>query len=83
MTHEQFTKYKYQHGEVIIFHQKHPKMDIEMMLLGVDFENEVFKLAPFDTDYYEDNAIWVNYELCDKSRAVKMKVIKGGKKWKL
>lgn len=55
-------------------------MDVEMMLLGVDFENEVFKLAPFDTDYYEDNAIWVNYELCDKPRAVKMKVIKGGKK---
>ncbi|WP_333615398.1 hypothetical protein [Bacteroides pyogenes] len=55
-------------------------MDVEMMLLGVDFENEVFKLAPFDTDYYEDNAIWVNYELCDKPRAVKMKVIKGSKK---
>lgn len=79
MTQEQFAKYKFQHSEIIIFHQKHPAIDVEMMLLGVDFENEVLKLAPFDTDYYEDKAIWINYQLCDKPRAVRMKVIKGKK----
>lgn len=51
-------------------------MDVEMMLLAVDFENEVMKLAPFDTDYYEDKAIWVNFQLCDKPRALKMRIIK-------
>lgn len=79
MTQEQFAKYKFQHSEVIIFHQKHPAMDVEMMLLGIDFDNEVLKLAPIDIDYYEDNAIWVNREFCDKPRAIRMKVIKGKK----
>ena len=50
-----------------------------MMLCAVDFDNEVFKLAPFDTVYYEDKAIWVNRELCDKPRAIRMKVIIGKK----
>lgn len=31
-----------------------------MMLLAVDFENEILKLTPIYTDLYEDNAIWVN-----------------------
>lgn len=79
MTQEQFARYKFQHSEIIIYHQKHPTIDIEMMLCAVDFDNEVFKLAPFDTDYYEDEAIWVNRELCDKPRSVRMKVIKRGK----
>lgn len=79
MTQEQFARYKFQHSEIIIYHQKHPAMDVEMMLRAVDFDNEVFKLAPFDTDYYEDKAIWVNRELCDKPRAIRMKVIIGKK----
>lgn len=79
MTQEQFAKYKFQHSEVIIFHQKHPAMDVEMMLLGIDFDNEVLKLAPIDINYYEDNAIWVSREFCDKPKANRMKVIKGGK----
>lgn len=79
MTHEQFARYKFQHSEIIIYHQKHPTMDVKMMLCAVDFDNEVFKLAPFDTVYYEDKAIWVNRELCDKPRAIRMKVIIGKK----
>lgn len=79
MTQEQFAKYKFQHSEVIIFHQKHPAMDVEMMLLGIDFDNEVLKLAPIDIGYYEDNAIWVSREFCDKLRAIRMKVIKDKK----
>lgn len=54
MTQEQFAKYTYRHSEVMIFHQKHPEADIEMMLLGVDFDNGVFKLVPVDIDYYEE-----------------------------
>lgn len=54
MTQEQFVKYAYRHSEVIIFHEKHPEVDVECMLLGVDFDNGLFKLAPFDTDIYED-----------------------------
>lgn len=79
MTQKQFAKYKFRHSEIIIFHQKHPAMDVEMMLCAVDFDNEVLKLAPIDVDYYEDNAIWVSREFCDKPRAIRMKVIKGKK----
>ena len=80
MTQEEFARYKFQHSEIIIYHQKHPAMDVEMMLCAIDFDNEVFKLSPFDTDYYEDKAIWVHRAFCDKPRAIRMKVIKGGKK---
>lgn len=31
-------------------------MDVECMLLGVDFNCGTFKLAPFDTDAYEDES---------------------------
>lgn len=79
MTPEQFAKYKFQHSEVIILHQKHPAMGVEMMLLGIDFDNEVLELAPIDIGYYEDNAIGVSREFCDKPRAIRMKVIKGKK----
>lgn len=66
MTREQFAKYRYRHSEIMILHERHPKIDIEVMLLGVDFDNDVFKVVPFDTDYYEEEPIWVNFELIDK-----------------
>ena len=46
MTQEQFARYKFQHSEIIIYHQKHPTIYVEMMLCAVDFDCEVFKLAP-------------------------------------
>lgn len=46
------------------------------MLLGVDFDCGTFKLAPFDTDAYEDESFYTSYEYCDKPRKVKeMRVI--------
>ena len=75
MTEEQFARYKFRRCEPIIFHQRHPTMDVEMMLLAVDFENEILKLAPIYTNLYEDNAIWVYREFCDKPRAI-MKIVK-------
>lgn len=77
MTIEQFSRYKYRHSDIMIYHQKHPDEDIEMMLLGVDFDNGVFKLAPIDTGYYEDEPIWVSYDKVDKK--ISLKVIKGKK----
>lgn len=74
MTQEQFAKYTYRHSEVMIFHQKHPEADIEIMLLGVDFDNGVFKLVPVDIDYYEEEPIWVNFLNVDKPRR-KLKAI--------
>lgn len=76
MTREQFYKYKFQHSEVIIFHQRHPEEDIEMMLIGIDFDLCMLKLAPINIDYYEDEANWIPIERCDKKIKRVMKVHK-------
>ena len=54
MTFNQFTTYTYRHSEVIVFHEKHPEVDVECMLLAVDFDRELFRLVSIDTERYED-----------------------------
>lgn len=77
MTQEQFSKYKFQHSEVIIYHQRHPEADIEMMLVGIDFDNNMLRLVPFDTLYYEDEARWFPIDRCDKpKRKPKLEIVK-------
>lgn len=63
MTQNQFATYHYRHSEVMIWHTKHPDHDIECMLVGVDFEGEMFRLVPLDLDWYEDKEYWVNKAL--------------------
>ncbi len=72
MTREEFVKYAYRHSEIIIFHQHHPDVDVECMLLAVDFDCGTFKLIPIDTDFYEDEAFYVSYECCSKPRSTKI-----------
>lgn len=50
MTQNQFATYHYRHSEVMIWHTKHPDHDIECMLVGIDFEGEMFRLVPLDLD---------------------------------
>lgn len=77
MTRNQFVNYTYRHSEVIIYHQKHPEIDIECMLIGVDFDHELFHLVPIDQDYYEDRSYWLSYISCDKPlRKPKMNIIR-------
>ena len=64
---------------VMLWHTKHPDHDVECMLIGVDFEGEMFHLVPFDQDWYEDKDYWVHYKFVDKPRRKpKMKVVYGG-----
>lgn len=79
MTQNQFTTYHYRHSEVMIWHTKHPDHDIECMLVGVDFEGEMFRLVPLDLDWYEDKEYWVNFKYVDKKRGKpKIGIIYGG-----
>ena len=79
MTQNQFATYHYRHSEVMIWHTKHPDHDIECMLIGVDFEGEMFRLVPLDLDWYEDKAYWVHFKYVDKKRGKpKMEIIYGG-----
>lgn len=80
MTFNQFTTYTYRHSEVIVFHEKHPEVDVECMLLAVDFDRELFRLVSIDTELYEDESFWISYTHCDKpARKPKMKIIRGTK----
>lgn len=49
-----------------------------MMLTGVDFDNGLFLLVPFD-DTYEDKTYRFHFSKCDKKRA-QMRIIKCEKK---
>ena len=69
MTQEQFAKYSYRHSEIMVFHQKHPEVDIEMMLVGVNFDYGTFALIPFELDVYEEEVITIPYKYVDKIRA--------------
>ena len=70
MTRNQFIHYSYRHSEIIVYHQKHPEVDIECMLIGVDFDNELFHLVPIDQ-------YWLPYTSCDKQfKKPKMKVVR-------
>lgn len=77
MTRNQFVNYSYRHSEVIVYHQKHPEVDVECMLIGVDFDHELFHLVPIDQGLYEDCSYWLPYTSCDKvRRKPKMKIIR-------
>ncbi|MBP3212385.1 MAG: hypothetical protein J6M41_07440 [Prevotella sp.] len=54
MTQNQFANYHYRHSEVMLWHTKHPDCDVECMLIGVDFDGEMFHLVPIDQEWYED-----------------------------
>lgn len=44
------------------------------MLLAVDFDCGTFRLAPIDTEIYEDESFYVSYEHCSKPRKVKVMI---------
>ena len=78
MTQNQFSTYSYRHSEPMIAHVGHNIGDVECILVGVDFDHEMFQLVPFDLDYYEDKVFWYHYKFVDKPRRKpKMKVVYG------
>ncbi len=75
MTREEMVKRSFRPYMILIFHDR--DKDVEMMLLAVHFDNEVFTLAPFDTEIYQDEAITVSIsKVSFPKRAAKLKVIK-------
>lgn len=81
MTQNQFRTYAYRHSEVMLYHQRHPTQDIEMLLIGVDFDNEMFHLVPIGYDY-EDKDYWFPYKFVDKPKRKPKMVVRGGQRVK-
>ena len=73
MTKKEFASYSFRHSEIIIYHQPRPREDIEMLLIGVDFDNLMLHLYPVDVEWYEEESMWMPIEMCDKKRAWDMK----------
>jgi hypothetical protein len=76
MEREEFIKKRWQGYEIILYMPKRKDgIEVECMLLAVDFENELFQLEPIDKDIYEDEVFWARVEYC-KRPPHKLKVVK-------
>lgn len=75
MTREEMVKRSFKPYMILIFHDL--GKDVEMMLLAVNFDNEVFTLSPLDTGFYEDEAIHVSIsKVSFKKKETSLKVLK-------
>jgi len=64
-----FANKTWRHSEEIEYTHPTTKIIVSCMLLAVDFEQELFKLIPIDTEYYNDlQSFWVRVEYCEKIR---------------
>ena len=76
MEREGFIKKRWQGYEIILYMPKRKDgIEVECMLLAVDFENELFQLEPIDKEIYEDEAFWARAEYC-KRPPHKLRVVK-------
>lgn len=69
-----FAKIKWRHSEEIEFKSPITDIIIPCMLLVVDFEQELFKLIPFDTENYENESFWTRIEYCERPKR-KLKIV--------
>lgn len=71
MTPEEFTKLKFRQFEPITYSDTINHIATECMLLAIDFEQGLFRLAPIFESPYCDEKFWVRFEYCYKSLHVK------------
>lgn len=69
MTKEEFAKKRFQHSEEIIYTRPESpfwkSINISCLLIGIDFEQDLLLLIPFDTEKYDE--MWVRIEYCEKA----------------
>lgn len=75
MKREEFTKKRWKGYEIIEFRPPNKEIVYECMLLAIDFEQDLFKLEPFDKEMYQDESFWARVEYCKRPRP-KLKVAK-------
>ncbi len=71
MTKEEFVKKRFQHSEEIIYTRPESRIyksiQISCMLSGIDFEQDLLSLIPFDIEKYKEDAFWARIEYCEKA----------------
>lgn len=71
MTENQFIKYSFKHSEIIEFTQPeipgYKSNKVDCLLLGVDFEQKLFKLLPINSEDADD-FFWSRIEYCHKPK---------------
>lgn len=72
MTKDYFQKVKWRHSEEILFSPpSNNDIIISCTLLAIDFEQELFKLIPFDIETYEEVPFWCRIEYCNRPLKLK------------
>ncbi len=69
MTIKDFTNRKWRHSEHIDYSPKSKELEgitVLCMLVAIDFEEDLFKLMPFDTETYHQEPFWCRVENCER-----------------
>jgi len=79
MTEQEFLKKRFKPFEIIEYQHSYVneknEIIIDCILIGVNFEERLFHLAPIPKDYYEKESFWVRCEHCQRP-IPKLKVVK-------
>ena len=65
MTRESMLKIKWIPYMSIIYHPPKVEFPTHMMVLGVDFENEIVICQPVDQDIYKQEEYYLNMKFCE------------------
>lgn len=61
-------KYKFQAYQRIVFTNPRTKEETEMLLVGIDFDTEQFKVVPMDLGEYDNNEYYFPMANCMPSK---------------
>jgi len=77
MTEKQFLTSKWKPFETITIYLKELDRNCECYLIGIEFEDKIMKIRPFDTEIYEDDIYEVPINVITRGKdKTKMRIIK-------
>jgi len=76
MTEKQFFASKYKPFEVLNVYIKDLGRYSECYLIGVEFENQIMKVRPLDTEIHEDGIYDVKIDVIKRGKIKPMRIIK-------
>ena len=65
MTEDEFLKKRFKPFEIMIYKSEHLE-EVECILLGIDFEERLFRLIPISEGHFEEDEFWANCDHCKR-----------------